>query len=148
MDSVAEPISSVASSSPDQPVRAEQFWHDKYTQELYDDGVISGCSIEPLLFCPQDPTTRAQMTVFAVRLMHGEGFTPPEPDQQIYNDVPLFDGAGNRIWSTKWITQATNDGSVQVCGTDMAKLLFHPEDPVTRAEAACMMYYVLKGQAE
>jgi len=148
MDGVVEPLSRVASTSPEQPVREVKFWHDKYSQELYDDGVISGCSTEPLLFCPDEPTTRAQMTVLAVRILRGQDYTPPEPDDQIFNDVSLFDANGNRIWSAKWITQATNDGLVQACGTDMDNKHFRPEDPVTRAEAACMMYFALNGSIE
>ena len=88
------------------------------------------------------------MTVFVVRLLHGEEYTPVEPDQQIYNDAPLFDLGGNRIWSSKWINQAHQDGLIQDCETDLDNMLFRPEDPVTRAEAACMMYYALQAKGE
>ena len=88
------------------------------------------------------------MTVFVVRLVHGETYTPPEPHQQTYVDVPLVDSAGKSIWFAKWVEQATYDGLVQVCGTDMVNMVFRPEDPVNRAEAACMMYFALNGQTD
>lgn len=146
IDEEAQPVFSLASNSPDPAYRSEVYWYDKYIQELYDDGVIAGCRSDPLMFCPNDPTTRAQLTVFAVRLLYGEGFTPSETNHQIYNDVPLFDAHGIRIWSAKWISMAHQAGLIQACGTDMAKMLFRPEAAVTRAEAACMMYYALEAK--
>jgi hypothetical protein len=148
IDEEVQPLASVASTSKDVAYRQELYWYDKYAQELYDDGVISGCSTDPVKFCPNDPTTRAQMTVFVVRMLHGEDFKPQEPNEQLFNDAPLFDASGNRIWSTKWIMQAHADGLIQACGTDNANLLFRPDEPVTRAEAACMMYFALNGQVE
>jgi len=148
IDEEAQPLLSLASTSSDPVYRAEIYWYDKYSQELYDDGVISGCSSNPLKFCPNDSTTRAQMTVFIVRLLHGENFTPYEPNQQLYRDVPLVNSQGAAIWFAKWIAQAHQDGLIQACGTDMANLLFRPEEAVTRAEAACMMYFALEAKGE
>jgi hypothetical protein len=148
IDEEFQSLASVTSTSKDLAYRQEMYWYDKYAQELYDDGVISGCSTDPVKFCPNDATTRAQMTVFVLRMLHGEDFKPAEPNEQIYDDVPLFDGEGNRIWSAKWIGQATYDGLVQACGTDLENKLFRPEQAITRAEAACMMYYALNRVSE
>jgi hypothetical protein len=148
IDEEAQSLASVASTAADPVYREEKYWYDKYFQELYDDGVISGCSTDPMKACPNDATTRAQMTVLAVRLLRGQEYTPPEPNIQVFHDVPVYDADGNRIWSTKWITQAFNDGLVQACGTDMTNMLIRPDEPVTRAEAACMMYYALQAKGE
>jgi hypothetical protein len=146
IDEEAEPLASVSSTSPNTAYRAALYYYDKYTQQLYDDGVITGCSSDPVKFCPNDVTTRAQMTVFIVRLLRGEEFTPPEPTQQTYSDAPLYNTDGERIWSGKWIEQATKDGLVQDCGTDMFNMLFRPEEAITRAEAACMMSHALSAK--
>jgi len=37
-----------------------------WIEELYNRGITAGCSADPLLYCPADPTTRAQMAVFLV----------------------------------------------------------------------------------
>ncbi len=38
-----------------------------FIEELYNDGITSGCSASPLLYCPDQPVTRGQMAVFLVR---------------------------------------------------------------------------------
>ena len=38
-----------------------------FIEQLYNDGVTSGCSASPLLYCPDQPVTRGQMAVFLVR---------------------------------------------------------------------------------
>jgi hypothetical protein len=147
-DEEMQALDSVSSTTTDTAHRPALYWHDKYFDELYKNRVISGCGVDPVRVCPNDSTSRAEMTVFVARLVHGENYIPPEPSQQTYVDVPLFNGEGNRIWYAKWIDRATIDGLVQACGTDMANKVFRPEDPVTRAEAACMMFYALNDQIE
>jgi hypothetical protein len=36
-------------------------------QQLYAEGITSGCSSSPLKYCPESPVTRAQMAVFLVK---------------------------------------------------------------------------------
>ena len=36
---------------------------------LYDTGVTRGCSTTPLLYCPDEPVTRAQMASFIIRAL-------------------------------------------------------------------------------
>jgi hypothetical protein len=38
-----------------------------FIEELYNDGITSGCAVNPLRFCPQNKVTRAEMAVFIVR---------------------------------------------------------------------------------
>jgi len=37
-----------------------------FIERLAQLGITAGCSAEPLLYCPNDPITRAQMAVFIV----------------------------------------------------------------------------------
>ncbi|HKZ54849.1 MAG TPA: S-layer homology domain-containing protein [Anaerolineales bacterium] len=124
--------------------RETQGWEDKWTMELYEEGLTSGCSTYPPLYCPARPNLRAEMAVFALRTAHGSRYDPPAATQAIFRDVPLADGAGNVNWAARWIEQAYRDGLVQACQTDMAQMLYRPDDPITRAEAACMLYYALR----
>ena len=41
--------------------------HEANIDALYAAGITTGCSTDPLLFCPRDPTTRAQMASFLNR---------------------------------------------------------------------------------
>jgi len=38
-----------------------------FIEELYNDGITSGCSTNPLNYCPGSPVTRGQMAVFLVK---------------------------------------------------------------------------------
>ena len=38
-----------------------------FIEELYNDGITSGCSSNPLRYCPDQPVTRGQMAVFLMR---------------------------------------------------------------------------------
>jgi hypothetical protein len=51
-----------------------------WIEELYLEGVTGGCSTSPLLYCPSDPNTRAQMAVFISKAFGLFGPTPtPTP---------------------------------------------------------------------
>jgi hypothetical protein len=57
-----------------------------YIQGLVDDHITAGCSVEPRLYCPDVPVTRAQMAVFVWKAQHGE--EAPEPCTGVFADVP------------------------------------------------------------
>ena len=60
-------------------------WIDQLAQE----GITGGCSASPLLYCPDQPVTRAQMAVFLLRAEHGSGYAPPTcTPPGIFFDVP------------------------------------------------------------
>jgi hypothetical protein len=40
-----------------------------WIEQLYADGITSGCSTSPLLYCPSNPVTRAEIAVFLVRVL-------------------------------------------------------------------------------
>jgi S-layer homology domain len=43
------------------------YWAADWIEQLYNEGLTIGCSSNPLIYCPDDPVTRAQMAVFTVR---------------------------------------------------------------------------------
>jgi hypothetical protein len=40
-----------------------------WIEQAYADGITVGCSADPLLYCPKDKVTRAQIAVFLVRVL-------------------------------------------------------------------------------
>ncbi|MGH9364188.1 MAG: S-layer homology domain-containing protein, partial [Thermoanaerobaculia bacterium] len=96
-----------------------------FIEALFHDGIAAGCSVNPLLYCPSDPVTRAQMAVFIERGVHGSGFVPPAATG-IFTDVP----PGS--FAAEYIEALYNDGIAAGCGGGN----YCPNDPVTRAQMA------------
>ncbi len=138
----------VASFSSNAEAEPALGWGVKWSEELNDLGLTSGCSINPPLFCGEAPTTRAQAATFFEKVLHGAQYAPPEVQSSAFQDVPLLDQDRSPAWAPKWIEQALADGLVQSCGTDMDNMLFRPDAPVTRAEAACMLYHTLQARGD
>jgi len=110
-------------------------WGVEWIEQLWQDGFTAGCATGPLRFCSEAPHTRAEATVFFVRMLRGKDYLPVEPSSLAYTDVALG------TWYRKWVGAAYADGLTADCedlpnrGDDR----FRPEEPITRAEAACMM---------
>jgi hypothetical protein len=106
-------------------------WYAKWATALWNDGYTAGCSTDPLIYCPLQGHTRAEGSVFFLRMMHGVDYIPPEPTG-LFADVPA------EAWYADWAEAAYNTGILPACQTEPA-LLFCPEDPLDRAMAAYMM---------
>jgi hypothetical protein len=131
----------------DVPVGSEAEWVAKWVDELHARGFTDGCDKTRNLFCPWRPHIRAEATVFLLRAIFGPGYKAPPAEGQIFKDVPV--GAGKpTAWYAKWVNKAFEEGLVQACGTDMEAMRFRPEEPITRAEAACMMYFALRAAGQ
>ena len=110
-------------------------WYAKWVEQLWQDGFSAGCASDPLRFCPDVPHTRAEATVFFVRMLKGKDYLPGEPASLPYADV------APGTWYRKWVAAAYDAGLTRDCedppnrGDDR----FRPEESITRAEAACMM---------
>src|SRR5262249_36455531 len=48
-----------------------------WIEELYALGVTGGCNASPLLYCPGNSVTRAQMAVFLLKASLGSSYSPP-----------------------------------------------------------------------
>src|SRR3990170_655460 len=105
-------------------------WAAKWASALWLDGYTSGCSAEPLNFCPLRGYTRAEGTVFYLRMMYGRDFLPPDA-QGVFGDVP------REYWAASWVEAATKVGLIPPCQAEPP--LFCPDAPLTRAMAAFML---------
>jgi hypothetical protein len=124
---------------PSKPVFADvplDEWFAKWAQALWGDGYTAGCSTEPLLFCPLRGHTRAESTVFFLRMLHGADYIPPTPT----TSLPYDDVSSDR-WYFRWVAAAHQEELIQDCEDpeNRADQLFRPEEYLTRAEGACMM---------
>lgn len=115
----------------------DDHWAHEYIETIYQAGYVAGCSTDPLMYCPNDWLTRAQMAVFVLRGVHGAGYEPPAPGEQIFEDVPLD------TWYAPWVNQFYLEGYTAGCSSD--PLLFCPEQPHTRAEATDFFLRMLHG---
>ena len=105
-------------------------WFSKWTNGLWEDGYTSGCSTDPLMFCPNQEHTRAEAAVFFLRILNGINYKPPDPSG-IFADTPA------NYWGARWVEAAYQAGLISAC--DENANLFCPEDPLTRAMAAFTM---------
>ncbi len=105
------------------------YWAWNYIERLYNAGITGGCGSSPLIYCPEDTVTRAQMAVFLLRGEHGAAYTPPNASGTIFSDVP------STYWAANWIEQLAGEGITSGCGTG----IYCPETPVTRAQMAVFL---------
>ena len=106
------------------------YWAVDWIEQFYADGTTSGCGTHPLIYCPDDPVTRAQMAVFLLRARNGATYAPPEVGESTgFNDVPVD------YWAAAWIKQLAAETITNGCGNGN----YCPENPVTRAEMAAFL---------
>jgi len=119
--------------SPAAPTFADvspSFWGFGWIESLWRDGFTAGCSASPLLFCPDRQHTRAEGSVFFLRIQSGVDYQPP-PAAGLFADVDV--GA----WYAAWVEAAYREGLLPAC--QASPLQFCPEDFLDRAWAAYMM---------
>jgi hypothetical protein len=104
------------------------YWASSWIERLYHAGITSGCSLSPLLYCPEDSVTRAQMAKFLELGIHGAGYTPPAGTGNVFVDVPLS------YWAVNWIERLYADGITSGCLT--SPLSYCPDQAVTRDQMA------------
>ena len=105
------------------------YWAVDSILKLYQNGITQGCGLYPLIYCPENPTTRAQMAVFLLRSMHGTGYIPPAATGTAFADVP----AG--YWAAAWIEQLAAEGITSGCGSGN----YCPDAEITRAQMAIFL---------
>jgi hypothetical protein len=62
-------------------------WFYIYVQAIYNHAITSGCTQDPLNYCPDMNVTRGQMAAFIIRAQYGETFS--YTTTPYYSDVPL-----------------------------------------------------------
>ena len=109
----------------DMPVAGKE-WMEAWVDQLYAEGITSGCGVSPLTFCPENPVTWAAMAVFMLRALNGSSYTPPAATHN-FSDVPVV-GKG---WMEPWVDEFYSWGITT--GLRRSPLIYCPEDSVTRA---------------
>jgi len=109
---------------------ASPFWGYGWIEGLYKDGFTAGCNTTPILYCPLQGHTRAEASVFFLRVRNGVSFTPPPPSG-------IFADVARGAWYAGWVEAAYNQGLLPACRT--VPLEFCPDGLLSRAWAAYMM---------
>jgi len=107
-------------------------WAARWVNALYADGFTAGCSASPLLYCPWTTHTRAEGSVFFLRMFMGDPAYDPPAAAGLFADVPL------EYWGARWVEGAYLAGLIPPCD-EGPPMRFCPEDPLSRAMAAYMM---------
>ncbi len=103
---------------------------NSFIERLYNAGITGGCSLVPLMYCPENTVTRAQMAVFLLRGIHGSGYTPPAVGAGSgFADVPTNHPVA------AWIKQLAAEGITGGCGNGN----YCPDAAVTRAQMAIFL---------
>jgi ELWxxDGT repeat protein len=102
------------------------YWAGPWIEELAREGVVSGCSATPPLYCPDNLLTRAEMAVLLTVARHEN---PPPATGTRFTDVP----AG--YWAARFIEQLAADGVTSGCGGGN----YCPDLAVTRGEMAVFL---------
>jgi subtilisin len=115
---------------PAPPHPAPAYWGFGWIESLWTDGYTAGCGTNPLIYCPIRDHTRAEASVFFLRIKNGVAYVPPTPTG-VFSDVSL--GA----WHAAWVEAAYNQGLLPLCHS--TTVAFCPDDPLNRSWAAYMM---------
>ena len=113
-------------------------WAWSWIESLYAAGITSGCGTNPLIYCPEQSVTRAQMAKFLERGVHGSTYQPPAVGAGTgFNDV------FTSYWAAAWIKQLAADGITSGCGGGN----YCPDDQVTRSQMAVFLLRAKHGAA-
>lgn len=100
-----------------------------YIEALWDGGYTSGCSSNPLKFCPDQTMSRAESAVFMLRGNFGPTYVAPAGPWDRFAD-DWTPGP----WAEKWAEGMWNEGMTAGCSTDPLK--FCPWDLFPRVQGA------------
>jgi subtilisin family serine protease len=112
-------------------------WAKKWIEAVYRNGVTSGCSLSPRLYCPQGTVTREQMAFFLLRAKEGNNYTPPPCTTPPFGDVSVSSGF------CPWIQELAARGVTGGCGSGN----YCPTAPVTREQMAVFLLKALEGSS-
>ncbi len=97
--------------------------------QLYRDQITGGCSADPLLYCPDQAVTRAQMAVFLLRATHPASCVYSQAAGNVFTDVPAS------YWAAGWIEQFARERITSGCGNGQ----YCPDSPVERNQMAAFL---------
>jgi hypothetical protein len=105
------------------------YWAIDYIEQLYHDGITTGCANAPLRFCPGTNINRAEMAVFLLRAKHGSSYTPPAATGAVFTDVPAS------YWAVNWIERLYAEGITTGCAAGK----YCPGDVAQRLQMAAFL---------
>ena len=106
-------------------------WAVASIEAVYAHGITNGCATDPLLFCPDDDVTRAELTAFILRAMKEDGNLPAY--QGLFPDVP----------PGKWYTGYVEKAAELELVKGYTDGNFGPNDQLNRAEMAVVVIRAL-----
>jgi hypothetical protein len=112
----------------DVPCTGGQF--DPWIEDLADRGITGGCGGGN--YCPGDPVTRAQMSVFLLKTDLGEDYEPPPCTGTVFDDVPCTGGNFD-----PWIEELASRDITAGC--EVSPPLFCPGAANTRGQMAVFL---------
>ena len=120
-----EPYNNPTPTFGDVPSSSSQY---AYVEALVREGVTSGCSTTPKLYCPNSPVTRGQMAVFLCR---AAGLSPYSPVVPTFTDVASTSG----IYG--YVERVYLEGITSGCSTSPPR--YCPDSTVTRGQMAVFL---------
>ena len=108
------------------------YWAAAWIKQLAAEGITGGCGGGN--YCPDSDVTRAEMSVFLLRMEHGVAYAPPAATGLVFLDVPAS------AFAAAWIEQLSMEGITGGCGGGN----FCPSSPVTRAQMAIFLIRTLE----
>jgi hypothetical protein len=115
----------------DLPVAGKE-WQEAWVDQFYLEGITSGCGTGPLIYCPENPVTRAAMAVFILRALYGSSYAPPAASH-FFSDLPV----AGKEWMEPWVDELYREGITTGCGT--GPLIYCPETAVKRQAMAAFI---------
>jgi hypothetical protein len=107
-------------------------WQEAWVDQFYLEDITTSCGTNPLMYCPENPVTRAAMAVFILRALEGPSYTPP-PAGHFFADLPV----AGKEWMEPWVDELYRRGITTGCGT--GPLIYCPEDAVKRQAMAAFI---------
>jgi hypothetical protein len=112
----------------------ETHWAYSSVNELYNKNIVSGCSTNPLQYCPTEEITRGAVAVMLLKMKYGGNYNPPAATGQ-------FSDVAKDHWAAPWSEQLAREGISSGCGSGR----FCPDGAVTRAQFALLLSKTTKG---
>jgi hypothetical protein len=113
------------------------YWAYPYIETAYREGYVAGCSSEPMAYCPDDPLSRAEISVFVDRGTHGPDFIPTWEGADVFGDVFAGD------WFYGWVNVLWQDGNTSGC--QLNEMVYCPLQYHTRGEGSVFFLRLMHG---
>jgi hypothetical protein len=112
------------------------YWAEAYINAIYNSNITTGCSQNPLKYCPEDCVTREQMAAFIVRAVEGE------PPLNYCDSGKPFPDVTPDMWSCRYIKRLKELGIT----TGYADGRYGPYDLVPREQMAAFLVRAVEGE--